>query len=66
MSLWRCAKPTIAKITGYCIGGGMNLAACCDLRYCNDGARFGVPAARLHVRQGLGIPHEGVGRRLRR
>ena len=37
----------------YCIGGGMNLAACCDLRYCNEGARFGVPAARLGLGYGL-------------
>ncbi|HJQ59138.1 MAG TPA: enoyl-CoA hydratase [Vineibacter sp.] len=46
-------KPTIAKITGYCIGGGMNLAACCDLRICNTGARFGIPAARLGLGYGL-------------
>jgi enoyl-CoA hydratase/carnithine racemase len=46
-------KPTIAKVTGYCIGGGMNLAACCDLRFCNEGARFGVPAARLGLGYGL-------------
>lgn len=52
-ALYEFSKPTIAKITGYCIGGGMNLAACCDLRYCNDGARFGVPAARLGLGYGF-------------
>ncbi|MBV8190117.1 MAG: enoyl-CoA hydratase/isomerase family protein [Alphaproteobacteria bacterium] len=52
-SLYEFPKPTIAKITGYCIGGGMNLAACCDLRYCSDGARFGVPAARLGLGYGF-------------
>ena len=52
-SLYEFPKPTIAKITGYCIGGGMNLAACCDLRYCNEGARFGVPAARLGLGYGF-------------
>jgi enoyl-CoA hydratase len=52
-SLYEFPKPTIAKITGYCIGGGMNLAACCDLRYCNDGARFGVPAAKLGLGYGF-------------
>ena len=31
----------------------MNLAACCDLRYCNDGARFGVPAAKLGLGYGF-------------
>jgi len=57
-SLYNFPKPTIAKITGYCIGGGMNLAACCDLRYCNEGARFGVPAAKL----GLGYGYSGLKR----
>ena len=52
-ALYEFPKPTIAKITGYCIGGGMNLAACCDLRYCNEGARFGVPAARLGLGYGF-------------
>jgi enoyl-CoA hydratase len=52
-ALYNFSKPTIAKITGYCIGGGMNLAACCDLRFCNDGARFGVPAAKLGLGYGF-------------
>jgi enoyl-CoA hydratase/carnithine racemase len=56
--LYNFAKPTLAKITGYCIGGGMNLAGCCDLRFCNEGARFGVPAARL----GLGYGFERIRR----
>ena len=56
--LYYFPKPTLAKITGYCIGGGMNLAGCCDLRFCNEGARFGVPAARL----GLGYGFERVRR----
>jgi enoyl-CoA hydratase/carnithine racemase len=46
-------KPTIAKIRGYCIGGGMNLAICCDLRLCNEAARFAVPAAKLGLGYGL-------------
>jgi enoyl-CoA hydratase/carnithine racemase len=52
-ALYDFPKPTIAKIAGYCIGGGMNLAACCDLRFCNDGARFGVPAAKLGLGYGF-------------
>ena len=52
-ALYDFPKPTIAKITGYCIGGGMNLAACCDLRYCNEAARFGVPAAKLGLGYGF-------------
>jgi len=51
--LYNFPKPTIAKITGYCIGGGMNLAACCDMRFCNEGARFGIPAARLGLGYGF-------------
>ena len=52
-TLYNFPKPTIARITGYCIGGGMNLAACCDMRFCNEGARFGVPAARLGLGYGF-------------
>ncbi|MGI9411605.1 MAG: enoyl-CoA hydratase [Hyphomicrobiaceae bacterium] len=51
-------KPTIAKINGYCIGGGMNLAVACDLRFCEEGARFAIPAAKL----GLGYGYYGVAR----
>jgi len=40
-------KPTIAKIRGYCIGGGLGLAMACDLRICTENSRFGVPAAKL-------------------
>jgi enoyl-CoA hydratase len=51
-------KPTIAKIQGYCIGGGANVAVCCDLRVCTDNAKFGIPAAKL----GLGYGFGGVNR----
>jgi len=51
-------KPTIAKIRGYCIGGGVGLASCCDLRICSDDSRFAVPAAKL----GLGYAYAGVKR----
>ncbi len=52
-AIYDCSKPTIAKINGYCIGGGMNLAACCDMRFCNEDARFGVPAAKLGLGYGF-------------
>ncbi len=42
-------KPTIAMISGYCLGGGMIYALSCDLRICSDTARFGIPAARLSI-----------------
>ena len=51
-------KPTIAMIQGYCIGGGLNLAVCCDLRFCTEGSRFALPAAKL----GLGYPYAGLKR----
>ncbi len=51
-------KPTIAMIRGYCIGGGMGLASCCDLRICSDNSKFAVPAAKL----GLGYAYPGVKR----
>ena len=42
-----CPKPTMAMIHGYCFGGGVALAAACDLRYAADDAQFSIPAARL-------------------
>ncbi len=42
-------KPTIAKINGYCLGGGLMLALCCDFRIASDTAVFGVPAVNLGV-----------------
>jgi len=51
-------KPTIAQITGSCVGGGVALAVCCDLRICGESSRFGIPAARL----GLGYGYAGLKR----
>ncbi|MGB1285459.1 MAG: enoyl-CoA hydratase/isomerase family protein [Aggregatilineales bacterium] len=42
-------KPTIAKIRGHCIGGGMILALCCDFRYADDSAMFWLPEVRLGI-----------------
>ena len=42
-------KPTIAMISGYCLGGGMIYALSCDLRISSDTARFGIPAAKLSI-----------------
>ena len=42
-----CKKPTIAMVQGYCIGGGLAVALCCDLRIASENSRFGVPAQRL-------------------
>ena len=40
-------KPTIAKIHGYCVGGGLAVALCCDLRIASSISSFGIPAAKL-------------------
>ena len=41
------AKPTIAMIRGYCIGGGLGVALSCDIRIASIGSRFAIPAAKL-------------------
>lgn len=38
--------PTVAAIAGFCVGGGLAIAAVCDLRVATRTARFGVPIAR--------------------
>jgi enoyl-CoA hydratase/carnithine racemase len=40
-------KPSVALIHGFCLGGGLEVALACDLRYCGAGAQFGIPAAKL-------------------
>ncbi len=47
MGLWRGMKPTIAKIHGYCVGGGSELALCADLVIASHDARIGTPYARV-------------------
>lgn len=54
----RCSKPVIAKIRGICFGGGLGLAAACDIRFAREDARFRMPAGRL----GLGYNSIGVRR----
>jgi enoyl-CoA hydratase len=57
-TVYEFPKPTIAMIQGYCIGGGLGLALCCDLRICSEDSRFAVPAAKL----GLGYAYPGLKR----
>jgi enoyl-CoA hydratase len=54
----RASKPVLAQIRGICMGGGLGLAAACDIRICADDARFRMPAGRL----GLGYSQTGVHR----
>jgi enoyl-CoA hydratase/carnithine racemase len=42
-----CRHPMVALIEGICVGGGLEIAAHCDLRICGRGSRFGVPINRL-------------------
>lgn len=56
--IYEFPKPTIAMIRGHCIGGGLNLAICCDVRIATDGSRFALPAAKL----GLGYGYPGLRR----
>lgn len=51
-------KPTMAMINGHCIGGGLNLAACTDIRVASEKSRFAMPAAKL----ALGYPFDAIRR----
>jgi enoyl-CoA hydratase len=48
-TLARSAKPTIAMINGFCLGGGLEVALCCDLRIASSVSQFSVPAAKLGI-----------------
>ncbi len=56
MSIYNFAKPTLACIRGYCIGGGINVAISCDMRIAASDAIFSVPAAKL----GLGYRYSAM------
>ena len=47
-------KPVVAAITGFALGGGLELALCADFRVAGENARFGVPEILLGVIPGLG------------
>ncbi|MCR6733109.1 MAG: crotonase/enoyl-CoA hydratase family protein [Afipia sp.] len=47
MSLWRCSKPTIAKIHGAAVAGGSDIALCCDLIVMAEDARIGYMPTRV-------------------
>jgi len=57
-TVYNLPKPTIAMVRGYCIGGGLGLAVCADMRICSPNSRFAVPAAKL----GLGYDYPGLKR----
>ncbi len=58
MRIYQMPKPTIAMIRGFCFGGGLNLAICCDMRFATEASKFALPAAKL----GLGYGYNGLRR----
>jgi enoyl-CoA hydratase len=46
-SLAACRHPLVAQIHGICVGGGLEIAALCDLRICGESSRFGAPIKNL-------------------
>lgn len=56
MGIYRCSKPTLSCIRGFCIGGGVNVAISCDIRIASTDSVFSIPAARL----GLGYRYSAM------
>jgi len=52
-SIRTCPVPVIARINGYCLGLGMELAASCDMRAAADHAKFGMPEVRMDIPSGM-------------
>jgi enoyl-CoA hydratase len=47
MSIWRCSKPVIAQVHGWCVGGGSDFALCADLVIASEDAVIGTPYSRM-------------------
>jgi enoyl-CoA hydratase/carnithine racemase len=47
LAMLACDVPLLAQIEGHCMGAGMEIASCCDIRVAGQRARFGAPIARL-------------------
>ena len=52
-----CPKPVLCAIEGYCLGGGLEMALCCDMRYCSKESKFGVPEINIGVAPASGGMH---------
>jgi enoyl-CoA hydratase/carnithine racemase len=53
-SVGRCRHPTVALIRGACIGGGLEIAAMCDMRIAGESSKFGIPINKLGLTMGYG------------
>jgi enoyl-CoA hydratase/carnithine racemase len=53
-SVARCRHPTVAMIRGACVGGGLEIAAMCDLRVAGQSSRFGIPVNKLGLTMAYG------------
>jgi enoyl-CoA hydratase len=47
MRIWECPKPVIAELHGWCVGGGTDLALCCDLIFMAESAKIGYAPSRI-------------------
>lgn len=60
-AVFACRKPVIAAVTGWCIGGGLDLVSACDLRLCSQDAKFSLREVRVAMVADLGslqrLPH---------
>jgi enoyl-CoA hydratase/carnithine racemase len=50
----QCRHPTVAMIEGACVGGGLEIAAMCDMRICGASSRFGIPVNKLGLTMAYG------------
>jgi enoyl-CoA hydratase/carnithine racemase len=56
LAIEQSAKPTLACIRGWCLGGGVNVAIACDIRIASTDSTFSIPAARM----GLGYRYSAL------
>ncbi len=50
----KCRKPVLAAIHGSCVGGGIDMVSCCDIRYCSADAKFSIKEVDLGITADVG------------